>query len=118
MNMTRENYPDPAKYVALWRKVAALSPSGAYILEADRRGLGHDAVTLKRNFLKALHNRINVRGKVNMQGRRYDDDYQRDLARDQYALRAKLQMRVIVRQWQTDIMRKRFSHLLTRPEDE
>lgn len=113
MNLTTQNYPNPGAYVTLWRRVKALPKSDAYIVEADRRGWGDSANTLKRRFRDAVHNRINVRGKVDMSGRRWDADYQTNLYRDQHALHDKLQRRIIVCQWLTDIVRKRFEHLLT-----
>lgn len=117
MNMTRANYPNPGAYVTLWRRVKALPKSDAYILEADRRGWGDSANTMKRRFHDAVHHRINRRGGLNMFGRRWDEDYQTNLFRDQSALHGRLQRRIIVRQFATDVVRRRFSHLLTKPED-
>lgn len=111
MNMTRTTYPDPAGYVALWRKVKAL-PDHAYVPEADRFGLPAQAKLLKNNFTRALHSRINLRGKINMGGRRYSRDYEGALFQDRMDLRDKLQRRVRVYQFRTDIVRRRFGHLL------
>lgn len=93
MNMTLANYPNPGAYVTLWRRVKALPKSDAYMPEADRRGC------------------------LDMSGRRWDGDYQTNLFRDQHALHDRLQKRIIVRQFLTDLVRARFSHLLTKPED-
>lgn len=113
MNMSVQKYPHPGAYVTLWRRVKALPASDAYIVEADRRGWGDSANTLKRRFRDAVHNRINVRGKVDMSGRKWDEDYQTNLFRDQHALHDKLQKRVMVYQFLTDTVRNRFGHLLT-----
>lgn len=122
MNITHANYPQPAAYVRLWRAIKAL-PADAPIthprlIKAAYANLPTDAVGLTANFVDALHNRINSRGGLKMRGRRWAELYQVDLMRDQLDLHNKVRHRVVVRQWRTDIVRKRYSHLLHKPEDE
>lgn len=76
-----------------------------------------DAAGWKREFLSALDNRINDKGGIDQSGRRWDGDYQRALLQDSIDLQKNLRERVRVYQWQTDIFRKRFPHLLSRYDD-
>lgn len=115
MNMTQANYPYPGAYVRWWQKIKAL-PDNAPITHprlarAAYANLPTSAPGLKANFLDALHRRINARGKLDMNGRRYQESYLIDLFRDQFDLRAKVRSRTVVRQFRTDIVQKRFGHL-------
>lgn len=115
--MTHIRYPDPGQYASLWAHVRQLADDSRVpdFVDASRGTVtGRE---LKAKFRRALHNRINTRGSLCMAGRRYDGLYQADLYRDQRALHDKLQKRVRVYQFLTDIVRRRFGYLLDSREE-
>lgn len=69
-----------------------------------------------RQFTLALHRRINLKGGLSEQGRKYDADYQTGLMRDARRLED-IRRRVRVYQFETPQLRQRFSHLLARYDD-
>ena len=111
--MTRADwYPEPGMYLAAVRKGDAIVAAGGKVRTFwANPELG--AADWQREKLTALDRRINLKGGIGGKGRRWDSDYQRHLRLDAYALADNLQRRVIVYQWRTDIMRKRFSNLLS-----
>ena len=105
-------YPEPGKYLAAVRKGDAITAAGGKV-KTFWACPDLDAAGWQAEKLAALDRRINLKGGIGGTGRRWDSDYQRHLRLDACALADNLQRRVIVHQWNTDIMRKRFTHLLS-----
>jgi len=108
-----ENYPHVHEYIANWRYVRSLAP--------DTRGKGWDGLTRtageeRASYLKALHNRINVRDDVKPRGRKDDPDYFWACQRDKHRLEA-IARRVRVYQFETDECRRRFGDRLADPKE-
>ena len=66
----------------------------------------------------ALDRRINLKGGLLQDGRKWDDDYQRGLVQDQDELHRFLQQWVnpAINRWRTKDVQARFGHLLERGE--
>lgn len=126
----RWRYERVAEYLEWYRACTAALRAGRRVV-ISRFGDALDEAAFRRNFLRELDYRINMkaglchdgrpvvyrldrrRGTRRLQGRRWEDLYQTDLMRDQQDLHAILRIRLIVRQFRTDIVRRRFSHLLS-----
>lgn len=67
----------------------------------------------RREFLKALDRRINLKGEVEPKGRKTDYDYEWRLRRDARAIFDRNTKRIRIYQFETEEARKRFSHLLS-----
>lgn len=96
------------------RAFAHLKADPKATIKMDWKCNGLDLPAFRRNFIKALDRRINlkVEGGDKPRGRKDDPDYFWRLMRDARAVRANLTSRLIVRSFETDEARKRFSHLL------
>lgn len=66
----------------------------------------------RKEFLGALHRRINLKVGGLPTGRRWQDNYQTELRRDRAKLRDYRQRRIRIHQFATDICRRRFGHLI------
>lgn len=60
----------------------------------------------REHFREALNRRINAKGGLPMQGRRWDQDWYWAARRDQ----ERLQKRIYTRRFETDVVRARFAH--------
>ena len=105
------NYPKHSEYLASCRKAFEITASGGTVkLFWDSSPL--DAAGWKREFLRALHRRINAKEGPYDIWRKQMPDYQLCMARDRARLR-EIRRRVRVYEFETPEMRKRFGHLLS-----
>ena len=74
-----------------------------------------DREGFRKEFLMALDRRINLKGNVPIT-KKWDDTYQTHLLRDKRRLED-IGKRISVYQFETEIVRKRFSHLLSSYND-
>lgn len=112
MLITRSHYPNPAYYVSQWRlakRYAQECPTQTVVVD---RWLYSTARHEYDKFIAAMNRRINSRGNLCQSGRRMSDEYQNALRGDVQDLREKLTQRIRIYQFRTDIMRKRFGHIL------
>lgn len=73
-----------------------------------------DAAGWRREFMLALHRRINAKGGVEPRGRKTDTEYWWRMKRDARRLRDWFQFRVAIHGFESQEARKRFSHLIFR----
>lgn len=118
--------PGAGWYVSEWKRGKAATAAGGTVRVA---GSWHDldAVAFDRFMLAALNRRINLRGGlaedgVAHTGRRTAPDYQTELQRDAWELQGHQARRTRLwglngRRWRTDVVQRRFGHLLAGRED-
>jgi hypothetical protein len=82
-------------------------------IRVDWSGDSLDAAGFHREFVTALHSRINHKGQLPQNGRKFDQGYQTSLRRDCYRVRD-MARRIRVYQLETPEMRARFGHKLAR----
>lgn len=100
------NLPSPGAYVRAWRRVKKAPEGSCFNLDWMRPRESRNQVL--REFDRALHRRINIRG-----GRHEDNEpIPAEWIRDYHRVHDKLQKRIIVRQFETEECRQRFAHLL------
>jgi hypothetical protein len=68
--------------------------------------------TIIKEWMDGINDRINAKDPRYPQGAKAQPLYQTELQRDYRAYLDRRDKRIIVRQWQTPLFRKRFSHLL------
>lgn len=89
----------------------ALSRAGQY------EGRGYDAESWRREFRRALDERINLKAGPPPRWRKLGSVYQTELRRDCWAIRDNRQKRIALRQIITPDLRRRFGHLISRWDD-
>lgn len=113
--MTRQNYPDPAKYIQYRKTVKYLAVNFPdYVVSPDNN---NHAFEEEAACIKALHNRINHRGHLTPRGKKDSTDYYWSMKRDQHRLQDIYNIRLRVYQFETSEVRARFSHLLSDPRE-
>lgn len=106
------NLPSPGAYAAACRKLAAL-PADARVKEPGWAGGIVSAAEMRRQVRKALDRRINIRGGQPEANEEIDIGLQRDARR----LDDILNHRGRVYQFESQLCKDRFSHLLARYDD-
>lgn len=126
--ITRERYPNAGAYVRQWQRVnaQAIEDQGKTPRPKYPRKYGEfkTAEAYRREYAKALQNRINQRGDEDKarrgepvaNGRKFGNDYEAQAARDADRLR-QIGRRVRVYQFETKEAKNRFAHLLARHDD-
>lgn len=89
----------------------ALSRAGQY------EGRGYDAEGWRREFRRALDERINLKAAPPPPWRKLDGLYQTELRRDCQRIRDNRQRRIALHQITTPELRRRFGHLIMAWED-
>lgn len=93
---TMRDYPVPGAYVAAWKRGKEHTARGGLIrMEWPCSGL--NAQQFDCEMLGALNRRINERGGIVEQGRKYDPEWQTECRRDCYRIRDHFQKRIITR---------------------
>jgi hypothetical protein len=117
INISHANYPHVSSYVAAWKKLNDIFRNDPNTLVVLDRHYGEiTADQARKDFIKALHNRINFRGGDRVRGKKDCYDYYWRLMRDKMALN-NLRNRICVYGFETREVRERFSHLLSRYDD-
>ncbi len=113
MIMTRDNYPHAAAYCRKWRTLKHIARVAPDLQVDPFHWFPERADDAYAKFLKAMHARINSRGGIKFEGRKYSDIYQTELLRDCWNIRRHATHRAIVRQLMTPELRRRFEHVIT-----
>lgn len=111
-------YREPGAYLALIRKARAALAEGRLVrIRWTDEPL--DAEGFRREFVRALNRRIDLKVTNRPRGRRHGDDYQRGLIQDCMAARAAARRSGPVRvyQFNTELVRRRCGHLLSARDD-
>lgn len=104
--------PSPGAYAAAWRAVAALPPD-ARVKEPGWAGGVISAAEMRRKMRVALDRRINIRGGMEADNEPIPIELVRDANRvDDIVLR-----RVRVYQFESELVRSKFGHLLASRDD-
>ncbi len=105
------NLPKPGAYVAAWKR-AKQAPAGTlFNVSWDRPSVPREEVL--RDFQKALHNRINIRGGDHEACNPIPAEWIRDCR----AVHDRINRRVRVYSFETPECRDRFAHLLSDRND-
>lgn len=91
----------------------AENPNGRVLVGHDY-SVGKDQ--FRRDFMKALNHRINLKSAPYPNWRNWDEDQYWRFWRDQKAIKDKYEQRVAIYQFETRAARKRLSHLLSERE--
>lgn len=119
------NYDHVSGYLN-WAKAAFAFARVGGLVRINRHDDPVDFAEFRRKFLKALHNRINLKGGVDLYNvpnhrgqasRKFDSMYQTGLIRDCRRVREIVTTRLRVYQFETPEIRFRFGHLLASYED-
>lgn len=116
MTDDRWTYRHVGEILAFYRRAREITEAGGTV-RLERFGREYDADGWRRQFRAALDRRINLKAGPYPTGRKWDDDYQRNLERDCRAIRDKVRRRVALHQLVTSELRRRFGHLITPWED-
>ena len=111
------HYAHVREYLAFCRQAFLVTSQGGRI-RLSWAGSALDASGWRRSFRLALHRRINAKGEDPRRGRKLEDLYQVEMARDRDRIQAGVQHRVRIHQIATPELRRRFSHLLSRREED
>lgn len=111
-----DHYRRPGEYVALLRAARADLDAGKRVSLAWN-GPAMDREAFLRAVVRALHRRINAKGGIDRHGRKHDEIYQTELARDRNRIQARVTRRVRMYQIHTPELRARFAHLIDRYDD-
>jgi len=115
MNMTRENYPRPGAYVKAWQLLKVACQETPDIEMIGVNWWPQPVKEVQREFITAMHKRINKRDGLGKRGRKDNHEFFVKLLWDQRAIQNKVQNRVRIYQFKTAEARKRFGHLLDSP---
>lgn len=110
--MNATPYQFVSTYLRFAREMFRRTAAGEYV-RYQWAGDYLDAAAWRREFVTALHRRINAKGGVTVYCRKADNDYHIRLWRDSRRVRELLTTRIIHRQFETVDARRRFGHLLT-----
>ncbi len=107
-----QRLPNPGAYARAWRAVAALPPA-AMVNTGNWANPVVEAGKLRQEMRRALDRRINLRGGMPSA----NDEIPAGLVRDARRLADIRLHRVRVYQFETELCRTRFGHLLARHDD-
>src|ERR1700675_3984625 len=102
-------------YLTWVRKCLAITRQGG-LVRVYWSGDSLDAAGFQREFVTALHSRINSKGNLPQNSRKFGQEYQTSLRRDCYRVRD-MARRIRVYQLETPEMRTRFGHKVARYDD-
>ena len=109
---TPEQIAHASWYVRAYREALRKAHAGI-LIQMNWAGAPLDESGLRAEFITALFRRIDSKAGVIHTGRKWQPDYQISLRRDARRVYDRVNNRVIVRQFETPEIRKRFGHLLT-----
>lgn len=107
-------YSNPGEYLAWAQKCFALTRAGKRI-KTDWAGEMLDLAAWRKEFVLALHKRINLKSAEPQRWRKLDPYYQTELKRDQWAIE-RLRERVLIYRFSTPELNNRLGHLLAERE--
>ena len=112
--LSERSKPGMQKWQGAKQRVLAAKPGTSFKVDWHTQWTKEEFF---QEYYEVLDKAINARAGVAFKGRKFDSDYQTNLLRDKQAIENRLQHRIIVRQFNTPEVTKRFSHLLTTRED-